>query len=210
MQRVHSGGPRRLLVQARSFLRLPAAVRSFYIRALWIAVSRHDGYSLEIVTRPDDLRSVLHLATGARQVVELGTGTGWTTAALVLDDPRRCVMSFDPAVHAHRERYLALLPAKVRERIELVQAHGRVGPRPGQQVDFVFVDASHEFEDTIEHFRRWREAITPGGTIAFHDYDDPNNPGVTQAIQALGLPGTQVGRVFVWKSPRTPKATPTP
>jgi predicted O-methyltransferase YrrM len=190
---------RRIGVQLRSFAQLPGPVRWFYVRALWVASRRRDAYSFEIVTRPDDLRMVLGLAGDARDVVELGTGTGWTTASLVLADPQRRVMSFDPAVHRHRERYLALLPAEARARITLVQEHGRAGPRPGQRVDFLFVDASHELDDTIEHFRRWEGAITPGGTIAFHDYDDPNNPGVTQAIRALELPGAQLGRLFVWR-----------
>jgi predicted O-methyltransferase YrrM len=132
-------------------------------------------------------------------VVEIGTGTAWTTAALALADRGRRVISYDPIVRPERDRYLDL--AGVRERIELREAGGEAGPAPGDPPpDFVFVDGSHEEELTIATFGAWREALAPGGAIAFHDYGNELYPGVTAAIRSLGLRGDVERDVFVWRA----------
>jgi predicted O-methyltransferase YrrM len=94
--------------------------------------------------------------------------------------------------------YLDLVPADVRARITFVHAPGRTGPRGNGSVDFLFVDGSHERDDTIITFEVRQDVIAPGGRIVFHDYLDPGNPGVTEAIQHLQLQGDCVGRLFVW------------
>jgi hypothetical protein len=43
---------------------------------------------------------------------------------LLLAEPKRRLMSFDPVVREHREAYLGLLPRSARERLELVAAPG--------------------------------------------------------------------------------------
>jgi predicted O-methyltransferase YrrM len=189
---------RRLLVQTGALLDLPPPARSFYVRALWTAWRSGDQYSFDVVTRPHDLREILRLAGDAGSVVELGTATAWTTIALALANRSRTVTTFDPVARRERERYLSLIAPDVRSRITLVAGPGRIGPRTGEPVDFLFIDGSHEREDTILSFHRWRAAISPGGLIAFHDYLDPGYPGVTEAIHELGLDGRRVGRVFVW------------
>ena len=132
-------------------------------------------------------------------MVEIGTGTGWTTAALALADGDRRVVSYDPIVRPERERYLDL--SGVRDRIELREAGGEGGPAAGDAPpDFVFVDGSHERELTIATYRAWREALAPGGAIAFHDYGNELYPGVTEAIGELGLEGRVERDVFVWSA----------
>jgi methyltransferase family protein len=189
---------RRLLTQTRALLGLPAAVRTFYVRALWTAWRERDQYSFDVVTRPYDLREILRLAGDAEVTVELGTATAWTTIALSLAHPSRRVTSFDPVERKQRQLYLGLVSPDVRERITLVRGPGRSGPQSDNPVDFLFVDGSHEREDTITTFKVWREAIAPMGRIVFHDYLDPSNPGVTEAIATLQLDGHRRGRMFIW------------
>jgi predicted O-methyltransferase YrrM len=148
-------------------------------------------------TRPDDLARLLELARGRREVVELGTGTAWTTISLALADPRRRVTSFDPIVRPERERYLGLAGARARGRIELVAAPGERGPRPGQRVELLFVDSSHDREDTVREVEAWRGALAPGAIVALDDYDHPDYPGVREAVAELGLRGEQAGTLFV-------------
>jgi predicted O-methyltransferase YrrM len=38
-----------------------------------------------------------------------------------------------------------------------------------QKIDFLFIDASHSYEDTLRDFVSWSKFIRPGGYIAFHD-----------------------------------------
>ncbi len=130
-------------------------------------------------------------------MVELGTGTALTTISLALADPGRRVTSFDPIVRPERERYLRLVGPRARARIELVEAPGERGPRPGQRVDLLFVDSSHERERTVRELDAWRPALTPGAIVAVDDYDHPDFPGVREAVTQLDLPGEQQGTLFV-------------
>jgi predicted O-methyltransferase YrrM len=108
------------------------------------------------------------------------------------------VITYDPILRPERERYLDL--SGVRERIQLRERGGEAGPEPGDPApDFVFVDGSHEKDLTIDTFAAWREALAPGGTIAFHDYGNQLYPGVTEAIRELGLEGDVQRDVFVWR-----------
>jgi predicted O-methyltransferase YrrM len=196
------GQPLRVLSLARRIagLRgLPPRVAWFYFRARRTAAHTGDEWSLGSATKPESLALLLRLAGGRRSVVEIGTGTAWTTAALALADPERRVVSYDPIVRPERERYLDL--SGVRERIELRPRGGEAGPDDGDpRPDFVFVDGSHEKGLTIETFEAWRATLAPGGTIAFHDYGNELYPGVTEAIEELGLDGEVNRDVFVWRA----------
>jgi hypothetical protein len=191
----------RLVRQGRALLSLPGPVRRFYIAALRTAWRTGDQYSLDIVTRPLDLREILAAAGSATRVVETGTATGWTSIALALAHQPRQVTSLDPEVRPERERYLALVSPGVRERIRFVAGPGRSGPQGPEPVEFLFEDGSHECEDTIATVRAWTPALCPGSRIAFHDYGDPAYPGVAQAVTEMGLLGRSVGRLFIWTKP---------
>jgi predicted O-methyltransferase YrrM len=186
------------LVQARALLELPPRVRSFYVKALWTAWRNHDQYSFDVVARPHDLVAILRLAADADRAVELGTATAWTAIALCLARASRRVATYDPVDRQQRALYLDLVPADVRERITFIHALGRSGPVNGEDVDFLFVDGSHERDDTVATFNVWRPAMTEAGRIVFHDYLDPGNPGVTEAIEELQIHGYRWGRLFVW------------
>jgi predicted O-methyltransferase YrrM len=192
--------PRLLAIRRTGvLLQLPPRVAWFYSRARRTAARIGDEWTLGSATKPESLRLILRLARGRRSVVEIGTGTAWTTAALALADKRRRVVSFDPVVRPERERYLELAGVHARERIELVESGGEGGPRPGDPApDFVFLDGSHERELTIRTFEAWRPVLQGGGAIAFHDWRNPLYPGVTEAIEELGLRGRVERDVFVW------------
>jgi predicted O-methyltransferase YrrM len=179
---------------------LPPSVAWFRLRARRAAAASDDRFTALTVTRADELGRLLELARGRRRVVELGTGPAWTAIAFALADRRRQVTTYDPTVWDFRERYLALA-GRARGRISLVQAPGASGPAPGSPPpELVFIDSSHEREDTLAEFRAWRDALTPGGIVAFHDYEEPAYPGVADAIRELGLEGEVFGHLFVWRA----------
>jgi predicted O-methyltransferase YrrM len=183
-------------------LRLPPRVALFYSRARRSAARNGDDWSLQSATGPESLARLLRLARGRRRVVEIGTGTAWTTAALALADRERRVLSFDPKVWPERERYLRLAGPDAAARIELVAGGGEAGPGGREFTpDMLFVDGSHERELTIRTVESWRPALAPGALVAFHDWENPKYPGVSEAIRALGLDGEAVGDVFVWRVP---------
>jgi predicted O-methyltransferase YrrM len=181
---------------------LPPRVAWFQARALVLARRLGDEFGWRSATRPDDVAQLLKLATGRRRVAELGTATGWTAACLVLDDPRRKVISFDPVVQEHRARYLGLLPADARSRLDLRQSPGDEGAAGvDEPVDLLFIDSTHSRDGTVAEVNAWRPRLAPGAMVVLHDYENPAFPGVAEAVRDLGLEGEAQGGCFVWLAP---------
>jgi predicted O-methyltransferase YrrM len=172
----------------------------FQARARRAARADDDEFSLVSATRPGDLARLLRLARGRREVVELGTGTAWTAISLALADPARRVTTFDPIIRPERQTYLQLAGPRARARVELRDEPGDRGPGGLRGVDFLFVDSSHEREDTVREFEAWRPALAPGAIVVFDDYDHPDYRGVRAAIEQLDLPGEQAGTLFVHRT----------
>jgi predicted O-methyltransferase YrrM len=179
--------------------RLPPRVALFYVAALAMAVLRRDRFTLASATRPGDLEALLELASGATSVAEIGTGPGWSSIAIALAQPDCRIVSFD-VERRGAERYAQIVPRSVRERIRFVIAEGAGGAAGASEVDFVFIDSSHQLEETVETFEAWRPKLRSGGTVVFHDYGNPDYPGVEQAVAQLGLEGQAQGGVFVWRA----------
>jgi predicted O-methyltransferase YrrM len=182
--------------------RLPPRVTRFYVRALLTALAARDRFALVASARPRELRTLLELARGANRVVELGTGTAWTAIAFALADPQRTVATYDPREFEQRQRYLAMVPSHVRQRIDLRPERGDVRGS-GAPVDLLFIDiGAHTKEQTVDAYNAWAALVAPGGTIAFHDYSDAW-PGVREAVESLGLTGALAGVLFVTRKDDT-------
>jgi predicted O-methyltransferase YrrM len=190
-------------MQAAALAGLPPRVAAFYVRAVLRALNDRDKWSLDVVIRPRELRALIKAARGRRLVVELGTGTGWSAIALAIADPARRVISLDPVSRVERGRYLALVPARVRDRITFYEQRGEDPPPPGvDEVDILFVDGAHDSESTVAGFESWRPRLAQGGVAAFHDYGDPAYPGVQEAVDRLRLDGERRHRLFIWQASR--------
>ena len=177
---------------------LPPRVAVYILRARLLAARRDEDWARFSSLPPASLARLLGLARGAAHVVELGTAMGWTTGALALCGSR--VTTYDPMRYDGRAHYLGLVGRAARARISLVAAPGSAGGSGGAAVDLLFIDSSHERAETVAEFAAWRPAIRPGGIVAFHDYGNPEFPGVAAAIhEDLGLAGEQVGDMFVWR-----------
>ena len=192
---------RRLALQAASLARLPRPVATFWFRALRRAQAEGDTWSIDVACRPAEMRVLLDALAGSARVAEIGTAAAWTTCCLTLAQPGREVHTWDVEAHPERDRYLALLSPADRARVHLHDRPGGLGPADPPPVDAVFVDSSHEREETVATFRTWEPALSAGGVIAFHDYADDAYPGVTQAVRELGLQGEARGHLFVWRKP---------
>jgi predicted O-methyltransferase YrrM len=192
---------RRLALQATSLTRLPRPVAAFWLRAMRRAQAEHDTWSIDVACRPAELRVLLDTLAGAARVAEVGTAAGWTTCCLTLAQPGREVHSWDVEAHPERERYLGLLTPHDRARVHLYDRPGGLGPDDPPPVDAVFIDSSHEYDETVATFRTWEPALAPGGIVAFHDWQDDAYPGVTEAVSDLGLRGEGRGHLFVWRKP---------
>jgi predicted O-methyltransferase YrrM len=182
---------------ALSLRALPPRVAWFHWRARRVAQRARDDFSLASATRPHDLAILLSLSHNRERVAELGTATGWTALSLALASPRRRVWSYDPAARAEVDRYRQLVGRGVRSRVEFVTAAGSAGPPAGVTIELLYVDSSHDRDDTIAEIKAWAPALEPGALIVFDDYQHPLFPGVRSAVEALGLTGRQRGTLFV-------------
>jgi len=170
----------------------------FYGRALVKAGLTRDSWSIVVSSKPRELVELVRLSEGRRQVVEIGTGAGWTALALALSDERLRVRSLDPVDRAEPAVYAELVDSATRDRVEFQRRFGEDPPDPGSpRADLLFIDGSHSRDDTAAAFRAWRDHLVPRARIVFHDYGDPSYPGVAEAVVELGLRGRAVGRMFV-------------
>jgi predicted O-methyltransferase YrrM len=191
----------RLALQATSLAKLPRPVAAFWWRALRRAQAEGDTWSIDVACRPAELRVLLDALADARVVAEVGTAAAWTTCCLALARPDREVHSWDVESHPERDRYLALLSPADRARVHLHDRPGGLGPADPPPVDAVFIDSSHEREETVATYRTFEPVLAAGGVVGFHDWEDDAYPGVTEAVAELGLRGQPRGHLFVWRKP---------
>ena len=57
--------------------------------------------------------------------------------------------------------------------------------RPTLSFDLVFIDAAHDYLSVMKDAELAWSVLNDGGRIAFHDYESPQDPEVTQAINYL-------------------------
>ena len=176
---------------------LPRRVAWFQWRARRLAARVGDEFSLASATRPRKLALLLQVARGRRRVVELGTGTAWTAISLLLSDRQRLMATYDPVDRPERGLYLKLVEPRVRGRLAFVQASGDGGPQDDRSVDLLFIDSSHDREDTIRELEAWRPVLGDGALVVFDDIDHPKYPGVREAVRELGLEGEERQGLFV-------------
>jgi hypothetical protein len=181
---------------------LPSSVRLFYLRAWTAAVLLGDASAFIASASPAEVADLLRLGAKRSNWVELGTANGWTAIIFALAEPGRQVITYDPYPEAHprRETYLRLIPQAVRNRIELRPRPGADGPKPSDPpVQMLFVDSSHQQTETVESFRVWLPALSADAIVAFHDYKNPVYPGVSAAVDELGLSGETLHSMFIWR-----------
>lgn len=51
-------------------------------------------------------------------------------------------------------------------------------------LDFVYIDAMHEFDPVMLDIIHWSQKVKPGGIVSGHDYQPGYNTGVVQAVNA--------------------------
>jgi predicted O-methyltransferase YrrM len=176
---------------------LPPRVAVFQWRARRLALRLGDEFSPVSATEPEKLAALLSLAENRRQVVELGTASGWTAVSLLLADRRRVVVSYDVVEHLQLERYLSLAGSAVTGRLELVRAAGEGGPSHHDLVDLLYIDSSHDRKRTIEEVQAWWPALRLGALVVFDDFTHPEYPGVREAVRDLRLAGEEREGLFV-------------
>lgn len=132
------------------------------------------------------------LAKGKR-VLEIGSYCGRSTICLA--QTAQSVASVDP--HDGRgtvfkaDTFEMFQSNLKRYGIKNVESH-RTTELPNDQFDLVFIDASHDYENVANDIERSMALLTSEGLLAFHDYKNTDDPGVTKAVDELLAVGGQL------------------
>ena len=94
------------------------------------------------------------------------------------------------------------LLAQFGDRVELVRKKSTEAAPDfeDESLDFVFIDAIHDYENCYNDIAHWHHRVRKGGYVMGHDWEHPGFPGVQQAVvehygdAVQGVPGP----VHVW------------
>ncbi len=121
-------------------------------------------------------------------LVEIGSYRGITTTQLAAKTKRQ-VIAVDPYIgYGAGETDYAIFQKRVAafaniEHWRMTSGQGMRKIREnGAKLSFVFVDAVHDYVNTLFDGRTYGELLAPQGSIAFHDTDDPAFPGTRRAV----------------------------
>jgi hypothetical protein len=148
----------------------------------------------------DDLVALCSLvrARAPRRIFEFGTHTGATTLQMMANAPadaRLWTLDLPPAQRSVTERLnqwdQAVDDAIIGSHFRDTAYAGRItqlyddsrsfDPEPFRgTMDFVFVDACHDYEFVVNDTRKAFEMLAPGGAIVWHDY--PGFEGVRRCL----------------------------
>ena len=158
-----------------------------------------------------ELRWLAETASRSSRIIEIGAWMGRSSAALSMNTDG-IVVSVDTweGSEEHKQELSERPPdwlfrqyVKNTQGLDTVPLRmssleaARLFSRLSVTFDFVFIDASHDYENVKADILAWRPLVAPGGVLSGHDY---NWPGVQQAVDEL-LPSAQnVGWTSIWVS----------
>ena len=126
---------------------------------------------------------------------EIGVERGTTTQQLLTAFPNLHITAVDPWDIGGMYRYwpmkenecefktrMKLFPNRVTVlKTDSVSAAGNI---LDGSLDFVFIDAQHDYETVLEDIKAWSPKVKDGGFVTGHDYS-PNYPGVCSAVDEM-------------------------
>lgn len=142
---------------------------------------------------PDEGRKLAELSAG-KDVLEIGSYCGKSTVCIGRTARSvTCVDFFDGRGTAVPGNTWGMF-SRVLDQYGIA---GKVttaepGTKFDAQFDLVFIDASHEADAVREDTATAIMALRDGGLIAFHDYQSPADPGVTEAVDELVAAGGEI------------------
>jgi hypothetical protein len=87
-----------------------------------------------------------------------------------------------------------------RVRIISKPSHKACDDIDNNSLDFVFIDADHSYEHTLEDIKCWYSKVRDYGLICGHDFTHPKCPGVEQAVNEYFGNDFELGINGIWYS----------
>jgi hypothetical protein len=67
-----------------------------------------------------------------------------------------------------------------------------------RSLDFVFIDAAHDYDNVKKDIIAWKPKVKLGGILAGHDYNKDNSPGLVRAVNEC-LPNVEFVAPTSWR-----------
>jgi predicted O-methyltransferase YrrM len=116
-----------------------------------------------------DWEIIYKFSQNRKRKVELGTADGLTSILISRNGGQTITIDHDN--DQIRQDYLAKFGILAINR-DTADTHG-VEP---ESVDFLYIDANHEFDAVMKDYEAWIPMVAPDGVILFHDIN-PTHPG---------------------------------
>lgn len=156
-----------------------------------------------------ELMALIEMSAG-RDVMELGAFCGLSAWGMAITAKHvTSIDTFSAATDGQRQtRELTTLEAYKQatarfNNVTFVVATSEIAARdpycgvaqttdaPPSEFDFIFIDATHTYEELKLDIQRWWPKLRSGGVMAFHDYKHDNYPGVQQAVDEIFGPAPE-------------------
>jgi len=118
-----------------------------------------------------------------KRCFEIGTSLGFTTRVLASNSPDCRIDTLDVSSDPRIGSVFRGTPAAVRIRQHIASSAAFSFEPYRGQIDLVFVDGSHEFEEVLWDTANAISMLSPTGVALWHDVA-PHFPGVVKALQA--------------------------
>lgn len=134
-----------------------------------------------------------------KDIVEIGSFMGRSTRALA-DSTSGIVTAVDTWAGSDEDEHRKLLEGKTKDWLYEEFLRNMAGLENvfdirmpsldaaelcrDEKFDFIFIDASHDYDNVKADILAWGPLVAPGGTLAGHDFHS-GAPGVMQAVDEL-------------------------
>ncbi len=117
-------------------------------------------------------------------IVNIGAAAGVSTLAMLEARPDALIYSceIDPGAG---ELYSIEQAGLDVSRVIRLGESSAAGDAFTERADLIFVDGGHDVDQVLRDIVAWMPYLKPQGVIAFHDYHNPNLPGVREAVDRL-------------------------
>lgn len=117
-------------------------------------------------------------------IVNIGAAAGVSTLSMLEVRPDALIYSCETDPGAGELYSIEQAGLDVKRVIRLGES-AAAGEAFEGQADLIFVDGGHEVDQVMHDIAAWMQHLKPHSVIAFHDYHNPNLPGVSEAVDRL-------------------------
>ena len=116
-------------------------------------------------------------------IVNIGAGFGTSALAMLEERPKAFIFSIDKLPRPEERRHIEQAGFDGAQVLRILSDSARAGRQWPFKIDLCFVDGDHGTEAVQKDMEHWNPHVRMGGYMIFHDYNHPNVPDLTTAVE---------------------------